>query len=161
MQPAPLLGAAAFGLTRCRGAKKSHLLFKMVSFQIGNQKGLTFTFVRLDGLRAWNLGPRSWGQSPSDAGVIIRAKASRFVRLNPWGGAMTDISLGPSARPIRPGRRAITGSIVLKRFPAPRFEGRPAIAFAGMRGQLRLAQARREFPSGLVDFLLGRGPRHF
>jgi len=67
---------------------------------------------------------------------------------------MTDISFGPSARPVRPGRRAISGSIVLKRLPASRIKARPA-AF----GQLRLDSGPREFASGFVDFLLGRGAR--
>jgi hypothetical protein len=32
-------------------AEKSQLFSKMVRFQIGNENGLTFTFVSLDGLR--------------------------------------------------------------------------------------------------------------
>jgi hypothetical protein len=72
---------------------------------------------------------------------------------------MTDISFGPSTRAIRSGKRGISGSIVLKRFPAARFGGRPAVALAQLRGQL--GPARREFTGSFVDFLLGRGPRQF
>ena len=74
---------------------------------------------------------------------------------------MTDISFGPSARPVRPGRRAISGSIVLKRLPASRIKARPAVTLAQLRGQLRLDSGPREFASGFVDFLLGRVTRQF
>jgi hypothetical protein len=77
---------------------------------------------------------------------------------------MTDISLGQSARPTRLGRTTITGAIGLDRFPAPRVRGRYSLG--ELRKQLddmragRGTPEKREFATGFVDFLLGRGARH-
>jgi hypothetical protein len=79
---------------------------------------------------------------------------------------MTDISLGQSARPTRRGRAAITGAVGLDRFPAPRVNGRYSMDLGELRKRFddvrlgRVASARREFATGFVDFLLGRGARH-
>jgi hypothetical protein len=79
---------------------------------------------------------------------------------------MTDISLPYSARPTRRGRTSSTGAIGLRRFAHPRTDGRYSIDIGKLRKKLddsragRLASVRREFATGFVDFLLGRGARH-
>lgn len=76
---------------------------------------------------------------------------------------MTDISLGPSTRPIRLGRTTVVGAVALDRFPGPRGKGRRSIDLARLRRQRddvgRVSLARRALASGFVDFLLGRGAR--
>jgi hypothetical protein len=76
---------------------------------------------------------------------------------------MTDSSLGQSARPTRLGRTVITGAVGLDRFPGTRVKGRYSIDLGELRRRFEdvgRTSARREFATGFVDFLLGRGARH-
>jgi hypothetical protein len=69
---------------------------------------------------------------------------------------MTAISLGHAARPDRLGRTAVTAAIKVGRLATA--SGRYSV---GEPFGVRNAASRpREFASGFVDFLLGRGARH-
>jgi hypothetical protein len=76
---------------------------------------------------------------------------------------MTDSLLGQSARPTRLGRAVITGANGLDRFAGARVKGRYSIDLGELRRRLEnvgRTSASREFATGFVDFLLGRGARH-
>jgi len=74
---------------------------------------------------------------------------------------MTAISLGHAARPDRLGRTAVTAAIKVGRLTGA--SGRYSVGPAQIRepfGVRDVASRPREFASGFVDFLLGRGARH-
>jgi hypothetical protein len=70
---------------------------------------------------------------------------------------MTDISLPYSVRPVRRGRTTAARPVERRRNSIDPERSRAGIDGMRVGG---LASARREFATGFVDFLLGRGARH-
>ena len=145
--PASSAGQAFSGsCSKVARAGKTTRCANLVSFRIGKKKRLTFTFILSNRLRDGAVSPSDRGKAPDRV----------EVRVDPVGGIMTDISLGPSARLVR--LATVRSSAGMNRFSPPRVRRPLGLNDAGgLRSERRTPQG--EFPRGFVDFLLGRGPR--
>jgi hypothetical protein len=74
---------------------------------------------------------------------------------------MTELSIGPTARPIRPGSATISGIVAHGRAAAHSSKRHPGVGRVPARDSARHpALPRRAFTCGFVDFLLGRTPHN-